>query len=79
MGVLRNQMLNALRHVMLYMSVDVIERRFKQMEFRIAAAKTVMQVLDIHVEFLSDCCKECMITEEAVIAVSLQKTFCFFC
>ncbi len=69
-GVLRHAMLTALRHAMLYMSVDVIERRFKQMELRIAAAKTVRQVMDVHVEFLAECCKECMITEEPVIAVS---------
>lgn len=72
LGVLRNQMLNALRQVMLYMCLDVIERKFKIMESKVGNARTVMNVIDAHVDFLTESCKECMITEMPVIMVSLE-------
>lgn len=69
MGVLRQQMLLVLRQVMLYMSIDVIDTRFKILETQIAAATTVRQVMNFHEDFLKECCAECMITEAPVIEV----------
>jgi gamma-tubulin complex component 2 len=67
---LRGKMLHFIHQMTYYMFFEVIEPQWNIMETSIIKALTVSDLLLLHENFLNSCLKECMLTNQKLIAVN---------
>jgi gamma-tubulin complex component 2 len=68
---LHGKMLHFIHQMTYYMFFEVIEPQWNIMETSIIKALTVSDLLSHHDNFLNSCLKECMLTNQKLIAVNL--------
>lgn len=54
---------------------EVLETNWRLLMKRIETVETVDQLLDYHNDFLSDCCKQCMLTNSKLQKVSHRRNY----
>jgi gamma-tubulin complex component 2 len=70
---LRSQMLQWVQHVLVFATSSVLEVNWKNLEEKLQKVQTVDQLLRCHVEYLDACLKECMLTVEKLLTVSVRE------
>jgi gamma-tubulin complex component 2 len=68
---LRAQMLQWIQQVLTFTTQDVLEANWKRLEVKLAKVQTVDQLIQDHVDYLDVCLKECMLTTDRLLPVSL--------
>ena len=58
------------QQVLAFITVDVLERNWRELEEKMGSAKTVDQFMRDHFDFLNTCRKECMLTNVNFVDVS---------
>ena len=76
---LRHRMLGFMQNMVYYMTNEVIEPRWHEMESKICACKTMDEVLVHHADLLNTVLKECLLTEKGLLK-TLNKimTICLY-
>ncbi|KAI8089941.1 gamma-tubulin complex component protein [Halteromyces radiatus] len=69
---LRNRMLSFVRQFTYYVTNEVLEPNWRQLESNLSKVSTVDEVLQYHSDFLDTCLKECMLTNSKLLRVGLQ-------
>ena len=64
---LRHRMLGFMQNMVYYMTNEVIEPRWHDMESKLRACRTMDEVLHHHTELLNTVLKECLLTEKELL------------
>lgn len=70
---LRAQMLQWVQQMLTFTTQDVLEANWKKLEAKLAKVQTVDQLIQDHVDYLDVCLKECMLTTDRMLPVSIFK------
>jgi len=62
--ILRNRMLHFIKNFVYYMTVEVLEPNFHKFKQNLTKIKTIDDVLVLHNNFLDECLKECLLTDQ---------------
>ena len=65
--VLRARMLAVIQQIISYITMEVLEPNWRNLEAKIGKVTTVDQLLRDHVDFLDTCLKECMLTNAKIL------------
>lgn len=67
--VLRARMLTVVQQIISYVTMEVLEPNWRNLEAKLGKVTTVDQLLRDHVDFLDTCLKECMLTNAKILKV----------
>lgn len=67
--VLRARMLTVIQQIISYVTMEVLEPNWRNLEAKLGKVTTVDQLLRDHVDFLDTCLKECMLTNAKILKV----------
>lgn len=76
---LRHRMHHFCQNYVYYIVVEVLEPNYYKFNQKLQEVKTIDEILDIHSNFLDECLKECLLTDQNLLKI-LIKIFqcCFF-
>lgn len=72
---LRQRMLVFVQQLLYFITSEVLEPRWRNLEVKLSKVSTVDQVLKYHTDFLDTCLKECMLTNAKLLRVSYNKIY----
>ena len=77
---LRQRMIHFVQNLLYYVSVEVLEQHWHELDKKIRAVKTIDEVMEHHNNFLDTCLKECLLTNQTLhkIVTKLMATCLLF-
>jgi gamma-tubulin complex component 2 len=66
---LRHRMLHFCKNYIYYMVVEVLEPNFHKLKQRLLTVRTIDDVMTAHTEFLDECLKECLLTDQNLFRI----------
>ena len=73
--LLRSRMLAFVQQILAFVTFEVLEPNWRNLEVKLAKVTTVDQLLRDHSDFLDTCLKESMLTSARLLSVRLPKPF----
>jgi gamma-tubulin complex component 2 len=77
---LRQRMIHFVQNLLYYVSVEVLEQHWHELDKKIRTVKTIDEVMEHHNNFLDTCLKECLLTNQTLhkIVTKLMATCLLF-